>query len=120
MPSGKLERTEDPHSAEKKREELKMKHLKQKVMDEMTPTHLKGEKGDPMDFPPEFDFLMKELDKKGGIRMNNLPELAQIGRVIYDSKDMTDEIKDSCYKVLTHLVNYSNLWIIHYNRHKKS
>ena len=111
MPAGKLI---DPHSAEKKREELKVKQ----VLKEMTPKDMNVPKGDPMDFPPEFSYLMKELHQVGGIKFSTLPEVKQICSLIHES-ELTDELKDTLYKVMSNLINYANLWIIHYNRHKK-
>ena len=75
----------------------------------------KGE--DPMNFPPDYTYLMKELGKKGGIRMDNCQEINVISHTIYESK-LDNSIKENCIKILEHLINYSNLWIIHYNKHK--
>ena len=72
---------------------------------------------DPMDFPPDYTYLIKELGKKGGIRMDNCSEINVISHTIYESK-LDKSIKENCIKILEHLVNYSNLWIIHYNKHK--
>ena len=111
MPAGKLE---DPHSAEKKRQELKVKQ----VLKEMTLPYANAPKGDPLHFPPEFDFLMKELNKKGGFKFETFPEIQQLCKLVFDS-DLSKEVKDSTYNILSHMINYSNMWIIHYNRHKK-
>jgi len=75
----------------------------------------KGE--DPMEFPPDYTYLIKELGKKGGIRMDNCQEINVISHTIYESK-LDARIKDNCIKILEHMINYSNLWIIHYNKHK--
>jgi hypothetical protein len=78
---------------------------------------LKKKEKDPMDFPPDYTYLMKELENKGGIRFENCNEIEIMQSVIYENiKD--ESIRDNCLKILIQLVNFSNLWIIHYNKHK--
>lgn len=115
MVAGKLSRVDENHNPETQKEKLQQKLVEKALKVNKTPD---GEKGDPNDFPPEFTYLMKELHNKGGIRFDNTPEFQQICKSLYDEK-IDEKVKNDCFTLLEHIVNYANMWIIHYNRHKK-
>ena len=86
-------------------------------LDELLKVKDTTEKGDPMDFPPDYTRLVKELNDKGGIKIENCQEVNMIQYTLYEAiKD--EEIREACLKLFTLMLNYSNLWIIHYNLHK--
>ena len=113
MPMGKI----DSHNPEIIKKKLKDKHKVNEVEKMLNIPSTNVPKGDPLDFPPDYDFLMKEINKKGGIKLENCPEIETICYCI-DNSDLQPDMKKSCLVMLEHIVNYGNLWIIHYNRHK--
>tara|TARA_R110002096_G_scaffold29422_4_gene88514 strand:+ start:1953 stop:2291 length:339 start_codon:yes stop_codon:yes gene_type:complete len=72
---------------------------------------------DPMDFPADYTYLMKELDNKGGIKIDNCQEIQIISHIIHAS-DHQPVMKEQMIQLLANIVNFANLWIIHYNKHK--
>lgn len=116
MPSGKIEEVEEVEDLTCDGISPQQKELNDLLKIDKKKDDKKKE-NDPMDFPPEYTYLMKELGNKGGIRMENCQEINVISHTIYES-DLDKVIKESCIKVMEHMVNYSNLWIIHYNKHK--
>ena len=112
MPSGEMKRVEEysDYNTEDFTEEEKIK------MNEMLKIKKEGKKNDPMTIPPDIDNLLRELHSKGGIRLDNSQEINLIRDLIHQSK-YNDELKLSMYKLMELMINFANLWIIHYNKH---
>tara|TARA_R110000824_G_scaffold149087_2_gene319174 strand:- start:1861 stop:2262 length:402 start_codon:yes stop_codon:yes gene_type:complete len=75
-------------------------------------------KKDPMECPPEWDELLTALGRIGGIRIDNCQEVGLMRDLIHQSNH-DDTNKEQMYKLFELLINYTNLWIIHFNKHKK-
>lgn len=125
MPAGKLETSNfseinanGTSAIRPKREEVPIEELTTEgEFDEMLAMRDEEEKGDPMDFPPDYQYLIKELGNRGGIRIDNCQEIEYIQSVLYENIK-EEELREGCLKIFTLMVNYSNLWIIHFNKHK--
>lgn len=118
MPSGKLVRC-DSHNPENIKKKLQQKHQLKELEKALKVDKEDVPKGDPMDFPPDYTYLMKELDNRGGIQIKNCQEIECIAWAIEESK-LDKGVKLACHTLMEHIINYSNLWILHYNRHKVS
>ena len=112
MPSGEIKRVEeypDYNTEDFTEEEIeKMNELLKKR---------KPSGKDPMTIPPDIDNLLRELNNKGGIRLDNCMEINLVRDLIHQSKHPED-IKMSMYKIIELMLNFGNLWILHYNKHK--
>lgn len=116
MPSGEIKRVEEyadyntedftEEEREKINEMLKIRNNNLK----------EEEKTDPMEIAPDIDNLLRELHSRGGIRLDNCQEINLIRDLIHQSK-YDDEQKMQFYKLMELMINFANLWIIHYNKH---
>tara|TARA_R100000231_G_scaffold94253_1_gene70765 strand:- start:829 stop:1230 length:402 start_codon:yes stop_codon:yes gene_type:complete len=133
MPSGKLEIVKDYNVEDIDFDKLKSDKLEdfdpdeQEILERMLDkeeiqkrikNNEKELKQDPMTIPPEWDYLLTELHNRGGIRLDNCQEINLIRDLVHQSK-YDEEMKMNMYKLFEVLINYANLWIIHYNKHKK-
>ena len=133
MPAGKLNIVEDYNVEDIDLDKLKSDKLEefdpdeQEILEKMLSkdeiqkqikSNHKELKTDPMECPPEWDELLTELGKIGGIRIDNCQEVGLMRDLIHQSKH-DDTNKEQMYKLFELLINYTNLWIIHFNKHKK-
>ena len=95
-------------------QELKEKALDPDWLPEPEPEE---EKLDPMDIAPDMRFICEELKKKGGIRFDNCQEFGLFWDLL-DKSDYPDDIKNQSKMILGQVLNFANMWIIHYNNHK--
>jgi len=112
MPSGEIKRVEEyaDYNTEDFTEEEREKM--NELLDKREPSG-----NDPMEIAPDIDNLLRELHKRGGVRIDNCPEINLVRDLVHQSK-YDDDMKLSMYKILELMLNFGNLWILHYNKHK--
>ena len=79
----------------------------------------KANENDPMNIPANFRYICEELDKKGGIRIDNCNEIEIIKSAVYNQYQ-DESLKKSVYQLIDLMVNLSNMWLIHFSKHKET
>jgi hypothetical protein len=126
MPMGKVEKYIETTPLSKILSDKDIAYLKEKAIDpdyeppeesesDTDETEI-DETPDPMDIAPDMAFICKELLNKGGIRFDNCQEFSLFWDLL-EKSDYSPEIKKQSQMILMQVLNFANMWIIHYSKH---
>ena len=123
MPAGSIDKICESTPLEKILSKKDIKLLKEKALDpDWLPSDSDSDDTipepavDPMDISPDMKYICEELKNKGGIRFDNCQEFGLIWDLISKS-EYPDNIKQQSQMILSQVLNFANMWIIHYTKH---